>query len=431
MAILNILDELASDASRNFKIATLEKYKNNDTLQTVIFLALDPFTQFYIRKIPKYIGGIHTITFVNACKQLKKLSSREYTGNAAIDMLASMLESLPQDDARVIERIIQKDLKCGVAASTVNKVWPGMIHEYPCMLCTAYDEKVISKFEFPAMVQLKMDGMRFNAIVKDGAVEFRSRNGKEINLLGNLSQEFITLSEGNDLVFDGELVLLSEDGSYMDRQTGNGILNKAVKGTISADEAMLVSATLWDVIPYEEFKNGVCTFPYEDRFARIKISRFSAGKLRIVTNTYVESLDQARSIFNAYLAEGEEGIILKSMTGIWEDKRTKSQIKFKAELDCDLKIVDVQEGTGKYSGMLGAVIAESADGLLKVSIGSGFSDAMRTEFWSDRDILLAKIVAVKYNARISNKQGEESLFLPIFLEIREDKTSADMTKDIK
>jgi hypothetical protein len=40
-------------------------------------------------------------------------------------------------------------------------------------------------------------------------------------------------------------------------------------------------------------------------------------------------------------------------------------------------------------------------------------------------------VAVKYNARIKNKQGEESLFLPVFVEIRDDKDVADSSKIIK
>jgi len=44
---------------------------------------------------------------------------------------------------------------------------------------------------------------------------------------------------------------------------------------------------------------------------------------------------------------------------------------------------------------------------------------------------LTVIVAVKYNMRIKNKTGEESLFLPIFIELRDDKDVADNSKDIK
>jgi DNA ligase-1 len=99
----------------------------------------------------------------------------------------------------------------------------------------------------------------------------------------------------------------------------------------------------------------------------------------------------------------------------------------KGELECDLKIVGIQEGTGKYVGKVGAYLCESADGVIKVDVGSGFKDDQRT---IDNSVI-GKIVAVKYNVRIKNKQGEESLFLPIFLEVREDKTKADSSKDIK
>ena len=127
------------------------------------------------------------------------------------------------------------------------------------------------------------------------------------------------------------------------------------------------------------------------------------------------------------MLEGYEGIILKDGRGIWEDKRAKHQIKFKGEMECDLKIVGIEEGTGKYVGKLGAIICESADSIIKVNVGSGFNDIQRSTL---KD-LVGKIVAVKYNARIKNKQGEESLFLPIFIEIREDKDEADLSCLIK
>ena len=426
-------NHLASDAGRNFKIAELEKHNDNDLLKTIIFLALDPFTQFYIRKIPKYTRGVHSIPLVQSCKQLKKLASREYTGNAAIDMLTSLLESSTPDDAKVLERIIQKDLKCGISISTVNKVWPEFIHDYPCMLCSPSDEKLISKFEFPAIVQLKMDGMRFNAIVKNGKVEYRSRNGKEIHGIQHLDEAFLNMGGSKNCVFDGELLIQADDGAICDRQTGNGILNKAVKGTITASEAKLVRATVWDVIDYEDFIVGYSGVPYRDRFENIAASVLT-NTVRVVEYQMVGSVTEAREVFERYLAAGEEGIILKAGTAPWENKRVKHQLKFKGELECDLQIVDVQEGTGKYVGMLGAIVCQSGstDGkTITVSVGSGFNDDHRINLWNIRTELLGKIVALKYNSSIQNKQGGDSLFLPIFLEIREDKTVPDNYKDIK
>jgi hypothetical protein len=438
MNLNEFFNSLAENASRNFKIEQLTAHSDNETLREVIRLALDPFTQFYQRKIPAYefVGedSEHQTSLEMAMQNLYYLSSREVTGNAAIAHLGAILSGLEPDDAKVIERIIAKDLKCGVDVSTANKVWSGLIPEYPCMLCSPFEQKLVDKINFPAYAQMKMDGMRFNAIVRSGKVEFRSRNGKQIHLLGNLEKEFAALAGDIDCVFDGELLVMFEgDYQFADRQTGNGILNKANKGTISAEQAALVHATVWDLIPYVAFVDGYCLTPYSKRFSTLEQivnkQKSEGKKIWTVTSTLVQTLDEAQEIFQGYLAEGFEGIILKDGAGEWEDKRSKTQIKFKGELECDLKIVAVEEGSGKAAGMLGAIVCESADGIVKVNVGSGFSDAQRKQYW--KEDLVDKIVAVKYNARIKNKTGEESLFLPVFIELRDDKDDADNSKVIK
>ena len=436
MNINAFFNDLASNNSRIYKTEQLRKHAGDETLREVVRLALDPFTQFYQRKIPVYCPDIkfNQMTLGFAIGQLYSLSSREVTGNAAIEFLKNILSSLNSDDAKVIERIIDKSLDCGVQVSTANDVWPGLIKEYPCMLCSPFEQKLVDKIKFPAYAQMKMDGMRFNAIVREGKVEFRSRNGKQILLLGHLEKEFAALAGNVDCVFDGELlVMLEGDHQFADRQTGNGILNKANKGTISDKEATLVHATVWDVIPYLYFTDGHCPVPYSKRFSSLSdlVSAQSSKDKRIwlVSSEIVETYEKAQEIFNEYLSLGYEGIILKDGSGIWEDKRAKHQIKFKGELECDLKIVAIEEGTGKYAGLLGAIVCESADGVVKVNVGSGFNDAHRKTL-KEKD-LLGKIVAVKYNARIKNKQGDESLFLPIFIEVRDDKDVADTSKEIK
>jgi DNA ligase-1 len=151
-------------------------------------------------------------------------------------------------------------------------------------------------------------------------------------------------------------------------------------------------------------------------------------RIELVEHTMVKDYDEAMAVFQKYFDAGQEGIILKDLTGIWEDKRAKHQIKFKGELECDLRIVGYAFGTGKYTGMIGALQCESEDGIIKVDVGSGFNDEQRKQ---DPEELIDMIAAIKYNARIKNRQGGESLFLPILLEIREDKTTADTADKIK
>ena len=431
MNLNEFFEHLADNPSRNYKIAQLTTNKDNELLKEVVRLALDPFTQFYQRKIPKYVPNTtkHAASLKSMLPSLGDLSGRVVTGNSAIDRLKAILEVVGEDDAKVIERIIQKDLKCGVQVSTANSVWTGLVSEYPVMLCSQFDQKLVDKIKFPAIVQLKMDGMRFNAIVRNDKVEYRSRNGKEIQLLGNLDDDFIALAGGVDCVFDGEL-LVNDKGVILDRQTGNGILNKANKGTISDLEARKVRATIWDVVHLDAFKRGVCNVDYGKRWETLNhlFNLAKPKKVSLVQSWEVENYDTAKALFEEFLQRGEEGIILKDKAGIWEDKRTKSQIKFKGELECDLKIVGIVSGEGKYEGMLGAILCESSDGVVKVSVGSGFTDEHRKTLGQE---IVDKIVAVKYNMRIKNKAGEESLFLPVFVEIRNDKDVADSDGDIK
>jgi hypothetical protein len=431
MNLNKFFNDLAANSSRNFKIETLEANRDNALLRRVVQLALDPFTQFYIRKIPAYTPNTQSnpASLKAVLPAFYDLYTRTVTGNAAISYLQMMLESVSSDNAKVIERIIQKDLKCGVQASTANVVWSGLVPEYPVMLCSPFEQKLVDKVTFPAMVQLKMDGMRFNAIVRDGKCEFRSRNGKEIQLLGNLEEDFIKMAGPIDCVFDGELLVMEGD-MILDRQTGNGILNKANKGTISAADAAKVRATVWDIIPYIQFADGYCGTPYSQRIETLAnlLASHEPEKVYLVQKHTVQNIEEANVIFERYLSMGQEGIILKDITGVWENKRSKTQIKFKGELECDLKIVGIEEGSGKYAGMLGAILLESSDGVIKVRAGSGFNDDQRKTLGKE---IVGKVAAIKYNMRIKNKAGEESLFLPIVLEIRDDKEVADSSKDIK
>jgi ATP-dependent DNA ligase len=440
VSISTIFDSLAADNSRLAKEAILTANKDNKDLQRAIKLALDPLISFYIRKIPEY-NAIGSNTLDSAMDQLQnEFCTRNVTGNAAIELLTNILGSLNEADASVIEKIIKKDLRCGVSEATANKIWPKLVSTYPVMLASGFDQKLVDKIKFPAICQLKLDGMRFNAIVRNGKVEYRSRNGKELQIPNpDLDATFVAMAAcfGSNTVFDGELLVADSAGNPLDRKTGNGILSKSVKGTMSVKESKMIRATVWDYIPFSNFEMGFFNVSYEVRFDTLSTNLKSFAKVNkelkhyvdLVLTKEVNNQEEAQALFEEYLASGQEGTILKSKDAIWEDKRSKGQIKFKGELDCDLKVVDWVEGTGKNVGRLGALVCESEDGLIQVNVGSGYTDAERDSFGRE---VIGKIVAVKYNARIKDRgEGIERLFLPIFIEIREDKDVADISTRIK
>lgn len=463
---------VATNPSRLFKIEQLTLHKDDKMLQQIVFLALDSMTNFGIKKIPQYVAktpATATMTLEQALQELVHLSTHEYRGLASVQFLSNVLSSVSAADASIVENIITKDLRCGVNTVIANTVWPNLVCDYPVMLCSNSEPKLVERFKYPAYVQLKMDGMRFNAIVnKHGKVDIRSRSGKEIQLLGVFDATFRALAEItfriagsttglNECVFDGELVVVDNNG-IMERKIGNGILNKATRGTMSAAEAAMVQATLWDVIPYQAFTQGQCDMPYSQRFNVLSraihtlkqvavASTASASakdkhgaplqtttthnRIQLVEHTVANSLAEVNALFETYLEQGQEGIILKDPAGIWENKRSRHQLKFKGELECDLRIVDIIRGTGKFIGAVGALACESADGKLAVNVGSGFTNAERLSLMQNWVASIGKIATIKYNSRIKDKHGNESLFLPIFVEIRDDKSVADTIDNIK
>ena len=428
--ILSILNEIAATPSRNEKEAILRREQNNELLKSVFSAAYNPFINYYIKQIPsvnEYIGG-HSLE--RAITLLNSFSSRKYTGNAAITELAAILSLCGEDDATVIERIIQRDLRCGCSESTPNKIWPGIVPTFD--VCLAH--KDISNIKFPCYGQTKFDGLRCHLSLVNGKAVALSRNGKTIELLGVLDNDIgFLIKEGQTL--DGELLCV-KDGKILDRKTGNGIGNKAVKGTISKEEAEMIRFCTWDIvdttssIPYNKRIEGLLDAlpPYYEETSGRKTGPAYLNKIWVAETTIINNIEESQAFFEAKLAEGQEGAMMKNMDFKWEPKRVKGVGKMKAEEVKEMRIVDLVEGTGKYKGMLGKFICQSEDGLIETGVGSGLSDEERIEYFSSD--MIGRVISVCYNQKIQSKNNPKaSLFLPRFVELREDKDIADNSTD--
>lgn len=423
--ILDILTEIGSSASRLHKEAVLKKHKDNELLQAVIKATYDPYVNYFLKQIPEYKQiGTTDIGMEEALDQLGHISSRLKTGHAARDHLQQILCNVNPSSAEVICRIIDRDLKAGFSESTANKIWPGLVPTFDVML----SHKDTSGIKFPCYSQIKMDGLRVH-VHKDaaGLVTAHTRNGKEVMTHGLLDMAGKYMLNGE--TWDGEL-LFEKDGKILPRTTGNGIGNKAVRGTISMEEAAMMVFTAWDIVDFTS------TIPYSDRFNELTkrfktmFQEMANTNFRLIKSIVAETLEETETMLQDAWAHGEEGLILKNMNSVWEPKRTKNLGKIKAVEEADLIIVALEEGKNKYEGQLGAFVAETSDGLLRVNIGTGLTDTSRKEYFQQKYV--GKIVTVKYNAIIS-KEGSDmkSLFLPVFVDIRFDKDCANSLKELK
>jgi ATP-dependent DNA ligase len=425
MSILDILNELAADNSRLAKEAILKREVANPILRDVMRAAYDPMINYWQVKIPSFKPVKQSFTTLGAgLQKLKSMISREVTGNDAISYFSLVLSELTADDAEVMIRVVQRDLRCGVSEATINKIWPGLIPTFDVMLA----HKDTSGIKYPAYAQVKSDGMRCHLYFDGSSCIAYTRNGKTIDLKNALDESArVLMKEGE--VWDGEIIFM-DNGKVLDRKTGNGLGNKGVKGTITEADASKARFIVWDIVDFSS------TIPYDSRLFTLNL-RFNNAfqkqadiKILAAETVVVKSQDEALAYYAKCIAAGEEGAMLKNIKSVWQGKRTKDLGKMKSEEEADLIVVGWEIGTGKNAGRLGALVCETQDHKLRVNVGTGFSDKERDELTPD--VILEKIITVRYNQIIQDKNsGVYSLFLPRFIEIRNDKSVANNFGDLK
>ena len=216
--LIDVINELKNESSKNKKIEILSKYKNDPTLKLVCFLTYNNHIQFGIKKIPEYenIGGFDGLSLKKALLDIEKyIAGRIKTGQAAKDYLELTLASLIQEDADVLELVIKRSLDCGVSVSTVNKVWPGLIPVFEFMACEPWHK---GEIKFPCIVQEKSDGMRLMMFIeKYNKYTMRTRNGKIFDDLGVFSEFAKNFVPGT--IIDGEMLVI-KDGMILPRKKG-------------------------------------------------------------------------------------------------------------------------------------------------------------------------------------------------------------------
>ncbi len=346
------------------------------------------------------------------------------------------------DEAEIFRRIIRRDLKCGASIKTFRKVFgKDFCPDFPKSLCSTYDENsIIRNIDFPAYSQLKSDGARAHFFPTHSPTTgyvcgFYTRNGSLIPALNKLKircEIMVKEFSHNLYVLDGELVVVDEDGETLPREIGNGIINKCIKGTAKLHEINRIRFVVWDAIPYEEFIGRLKpTLPYSTRFEILeKIVETGGTLVKIVETKTVNSIQEAKAHYHEMINREEEGTILKDLNGVWGNKRLKSQFKFKEEHDFDALITGWYGGKkgSKYEMYVGGYHCESKCGKLKFDVGSGLTDENRKQ---DGDYWVGKIAECKYNYRTMKENGEQSLYLPRVVELREDKSGRDEANTIE
>lgn len=343
---------------------------------------------------------------------LDKLAKRELTGNAARDEV----EHYAEQHGDLIKLICNKDLDCGVTATTLNKVFgKGFVPQFKVQLAT---EVAIEDCPLPIIGQIKYNGVRVIAFITNKSVKFRTRNGKFFEY-PELKEKLLKAHEycPGDYVLDGELTF--GDSSNSDHTQVSGLVNSAIHGSPIRQTLIF---NVFDGMSIETFMHQKDTLQYGARFDTCKtiVEKLDENIVRLAETYEFYTHNDIQNKFDKMLAKGFEGLILKSWQHKYSFKRSKDWIKLKAIKTADLKCTGYIEGTGKYQGGIGALCCEAmVEGKwVEVNVGSGLSDADR---FADPVDYEGNMIEVKYNTIIQDAvTGQWSLFLPRFVTIRGD-----------
>lgn len=423
MTLYEIIKKLQNASGNNAKKAILEDNCDNMVLRDYLKATYDPRLNYFLseKTYPEVCGysDNHEFTVNNIGEFIYQLADRNKTGNAAKEWLKSVLRYFNEEQQELIKMMLLKDIKAGISVSTINKIWPDLIFVQNYMRCSLPSAVKLKDWNWEEGVysQEKMDGMY--AAITNNSVTTRAGNSFPVGCLPeSFKEEMQSIPEGVEL--NGEL-LVYRNGFVLSRKEGNGILNSLLQG-LPIPEYCKLNYVAWDGLGLEG--------DYKDRSFQAGILCYRKKYFSFVKNRLVYSIQEATEHFQELLAEGKEGTVLKNPKGLWKDGTSKDCVKFKIEAEIDLFCIGIAEGTGKYKGMLGALQLQSACGSVLVDCGTGFTDKMRNELWETPPI--GKVVSIKANDLL-DKVGSDilSLFLPVFLEIREDKTTADTLERIQ
>jgi len=425
----DIIVELEADNSRLAKeaIITREAEAGNDEFFAGVKLALDSMITFGVKQVLTKDGQGRGLSWPTFEKLATALSTRQLTGNDAITAINQhRLQATEEQWNNWYRRILIKDLRCGTSEKTVNKVVEKKHKDYaiPVFSCQLAHDSTNheSKVTGVKLVEVKLDGVRVITVVyPNGHIDQYSRNGKEL-----INFEHIKKQISKHARFFAEPVVL--DGEIMSVTFQDLMKQVHRKSDVEANDAVL---NLFDILSLKEFSRGYGDHKQIDRSYSLAAwyGQFH-DHMPNVTVVGQEQVDldsevgreRFKQINQDAIAGGYEGIMIKDPFAVYECKRSTSWLKLKPFIEVSLEVIAVEEGTGRNQGKLGALICEGVDDgkLIKVNVGSGFTDSDRDSYWQSRQDIIGHTVEVRADAATQSQdsEGTWSLRFPRFLRFR-------------
>lgn len=265
------------------------------------------------------------------------------------------------------------------------------------MLANKWKDKK-HKVVYPAYVQPKLDGMR---MLYDGKKAW-SRGGKLILEECIAHLKFDTLG----YTVDGELIL---EG------------NHALQETMEAAKKFHPEST--PHLEYHIFDIMDSTMTFEERYNVLSSMIFGPGsrpgagvlkQIHVVPTFTLSNESGIKDYHRKFVKAGYEGIIVRNKMGLYLiNHRSSDLLKYKEFVDSEFKIVDVEEGGGKFKGTA-IFVCVNKEGVKFRATPEGDMES-RKKMYTHRKELIGQWLTVRYQTLTKERVPQ----FPIAIAIRE------------
>lgn len=190
---------------------------------------------------------------------------------------------------------------------------------------------------FPCFTQRKLDGTRCIAIPQKGLF---SRLRKTFPHMEHIREEINLLSEiVPEVILDGELYSTS-----LTFQEIVGIVKRETLKKGDTEKQLQIKYHVYDIIMEDK--------TYEERYQALQeiFEMYEFKHLILVQTDVCESEEQMKEQHAQYVAEGYEGIMLRTKKGLYKNSRSVDLLKYKEFFDDEYEVVSFEQGVGLEDG---------------------------------------------------------------------------------
>jgi bifunctional non-homologous end joining protein LigD len=286
--------------------------------------------------------------------------------------------------------------------------------------------------------EIKWDGVRALAEIKDGRTTLWARSGRDVSSEYPEFKDLAAKFRVKNAVVDGEIVTLDKDG----RSNFHKLQNRL--GVQSPSQKLMQSVPLdyyaFDLMYVDGF--DLRRSPLVER--KELLQKVLTGNERVHYSEHIE--EKGEALFEAARAKGLEGIIAKVKDSAYSGTRTSSWLKLKIVDELDAVIAGYTEGRGsrKYFGALVLGLYDKRELQFIGSVGTGFDEGKQESIFDTLQALRSSqcpfgkvpvlrekvdwitpelVARVKY----ANWTMDDHLRAPVFLSLRNDRTPQDCT----